>query len=171
MHRKTRLRIWSYFKPEDRAMLRTPGQEVDLATISTSETQQLIDDMLVTMRQAEGIGLAAPQIGRSIRLAVIDHATEPTLRDDLVLINPRIVQPSVDVELGEEGCLSIPKVFGMIERSLRIRVQAFDRRGLPFQLDAHDLLARVIQHEVNHLDGILFIDHATKIVKGKDLLS
>lgn len=170
MARKTTLRIWSYFSPADRAMLRQPAVDVDMANITTPPTQQLIDDMLITMRQAEGIGLAAPQIGRSIRLTVIDRSVDPLLTDDLVLINPRVLQPSLVCELGEEGCLSIPKVFGEVERSKRLRLHAFDRRGLPYQLEAQDLLARVIQHEINHLDGILFIDHAVKITKGKELL-
>lgn len=152
-------------------MLRTAGAEIAIGDIQTPLLQQLIDAMLVTMRQAEGIGLAAPQIGQSIRLAVIDRSTNHQLKDDLVIINPVILYSSLDKEIGEEGCLSIPKVFGDVERSVQIRIRAFDRRGLPFQLEAQHLLARVLQHEIDHLNGKLFIDHALKITKGKSLLS
>jgi peptide deformylase len=166
----TKLRIFSYFTPSDRAQLRVVADPVDLAGVDEQKFQQLIDDMLITMRQANGIGLAATQIGERCRLAVIDRSADPSLTDDLILINPQRSDPSIEQEMGEEGCLSIPKVFGMVERPTSITLRAFDRRGRPYRLNASGLLARVIQHETDHLDGILFIDHHPQITKGQKLL-
>jgi peptide deformylase len=115
--------------------------------------QQLIDDMFETMYAASGIGLAAPQVGRTERVAVVDVDG-----NRLVLVNPEIVWTEGS-DVAEEGCLSIPGVFGDVERALRVSVRALDRDGNPFEVQAAELLARAIQHEVDHLHGRLFIDH------------
>lgn len=121
--------------------------------VVTDELRRLIDDMFDTMYAAQGIGLAAPQVGRSERLAVIDIEKNP-----IVIINPEIV-----VEEGaakaEEGCLSIPDVYGDVERARRVVVRALDREGKPFEVEAEELLARALQHEIDHLHGKLFIDY------------
>jgi len=119
----------------------------------TDVLQTLIDDMFATMHAAEGIGLAAPQVGRSERLAVIQVDDAP-----LVIINPEIVSTAGRAK-AEEGCLSIPEIYGNVERPERIVVRALDRNGTPFELEASGLLARCIQHEVDHLNGKLFIDY------------
>lgn len=120
----------------------------------TDEIKMLIDDMFEAMIDANGVGLAAPQVGKKLRLfvAVAD--------DDVkrVFINPQIVSTSEEVGDYEEGCLSIPGVYETIRRPVRVRVQALDENGKPFTLEADGLLARIIQHETDHLDGILFID-------------
>lgn len=170
MAKPTRLRIWSLFNADDVSMLRTPGQPMSLDQLDQPEMQQRIDDMLLTMRKAEGIGLAAPQIGQSLRLAVIDRAVDDVLTDDLVMMNPTWQPIGANQENGEEGCLSIPKVFGMVSRHFAIRLTYFDRHGQQQSLDARGLLARVIQHECDHLNGVLFIDHATSYTKGQELL-
>lgn len=126
----------------------TPVAEV------TDELRQLADDMLETMYAARGIGLAAPQIGRTERLAVVDLDEEP-----LVLFNPQIVKADGPVEKAEEGCLSIPEVYGDVERPTHIVVRYLDRDGTEIEREAGDLLARCIQHEVDHLEGKLFIDY------------
>lgn len=151
-------------------MLRTPGQPIDLSQIEQPEFQQLIDQMVLTMRKAEGVGLAAPQIGQSIRLAVIDKAVDPKLTEDVVLINPAWQAKGAQQERGEEGCLSIPKVFGEKMRFTAVTVTAFDRFGKKFTLTAEHLFARVIQHEVDHLNGVLFIDQVERITRGQELL-
>lgn len=118
------------------------------------EIRQLANDMLETMIDADGVGLAAPQIGRSIRMFVI-MADDDVKR---VFINPQIIKTSNEVGPYDEGCLSIPQVYETIVRPLQVTVQAYDENGKRFTLDADGLLARCIQHENDHLDGILYID-------------
>jgi peptide deformylase len=138
------------------AILRT--ETTPVAEI-TDELQRLIDDMFETMHAAQGIGLAAPQVGRSERLAIVEIEGER-----LVLINPAIVSESGS-EKGEEGCLSIPDVYGDVERSARVTVHALDRNGKAFEIDADGLMARCLQHEIDHLHGKLFIDHLSFLKK------
>lgn len=118
------------------------------------EIRQLAKDMLETMIDADGVGLAAPQIGRSIRMFVI-KADDDVER---VFINPEIIKTSNEVGPYDEGCLSIPQVYETIVRPLAVTVQAYDENGKRFTLDADGLLARCIQHENDHLNGVLYID-------------
>jgi peptide deformylase len=119
----------------------------------TDEMRTLIDDMFETMYAAEGIGLAAPQVGRTERICVVDVDGEA-----YALVNPEIVERE-GADRAEEGCLSIPEIFGDVDRDEQVVVRALDRNGEPFELEATGLLARCIQHEVDHLDGKLFIDY------------
>ena len=119
----------------------------------TDELRRLADDMLETMYTAKGIGLAAPQVGRPERLTVIDVDERP-----LVLFNPEILLAE-GKQKAEEGCLSIPDVYGDVERAARVVVRALGRDGAPLEVDATELLARCLQHEIDHLHGRLFIDH------------
>jgi peptide deformylase len=133
------------------------------------ELQQLIDDMIETMREAPGVGLAAPQIGKSIRLAVIE--TLPELDEDgqeiegsrelYTIINPEITRRSRKMVDGIEGCLSIPGYVGEVERHEEVHVQALDRNGKPFKLKVNGWTARIFQHEIDHLNGVLYIDQLT----------
>ncbi|MDR1747878.1 MAG: peptide deformylase [Spirochaetaceae bacterium] len=127
------------------------------------EIRALIADMFVDLDRERGIGLAAPQVGKSIRLFVIK------VDDNIerVFINPQIIGTSQEMVLYEEGCLSIPKVWEKILRPSGVTVQALNERGRPFTLEADGLLARVIQHEYDHLNGILFIDRAKPEVREK----
>jgi peptide deformylase len=118
----------------------------------TKETKALIDDMIETMRHAAGLGLAAPQVRVTQRLFVYDVGEGPQ-----ALINPVIVE-SEGEELGIEGCLSIPKLQGEVPRAARVVVTGWNREGKSVRIEATELLARVFQHEIDHLDGILFID-------------
>lgn len=170
-HRKPRLRVWTIFKTQDRSVLSRAAETVPLNVVGTSDFQGLIDDMVKTMYDANGIGLAAPQIGKSWRLAIVAPEADRTLSAPVVLINPTIKQASVEQEDGEEGCLSVPGVFGRVRRSKNISIAAFDRHGKPLQLQAQDLFARVIQHELDHLDGVLFLQRSMKITRGQELLS
>ena len=113
----------------------------------------LINDMFDTMYAAEGIGLAAPQVGRLERVAVLDVGDQP-----LVIVNPEIVKAEGSAK-GEEGCLSIPEIYADVERPAHVVVSALDRDGKPFSIDATELLARCVQHEIDHLHGKLFIDY------------
>ncbi|HEU6451920.1 MAG TPA: peptide deformylase [Gemmatimonadaceae bacterium] len=123
----------------------------------TDELRELIDDMFETMYAARGIGLAAPQVGRTERITVVDVDGNP-----IVLVNPEIVL-SEGKTREEEGCLSIPDIYGDVDRAKRVVVRALDRDGKPFEIDAEDLLARCMQHEIDHLHGRLFIDHLSLV--------
>jgi len=133
------------------------------------ELQQLIDDMIDTMRAAKGVGLAAPQVGRLLRLTVIE--TLPDVDDEgndiegtrelYVIANPEIVWRSRDMVDGIEGCLSIPGYLGEVERHASIRVRARDRHGKKIRLRLRGWTARIFQHEIDHLDGVLYIDKLT----------
>ena len=118
------------------------------------EHRQLIDDRFETMYAAHGIGLAAPQIGRTESIAVVDVDDEA-----YAIVNPVIVENDADPVKGEEGCLSIPDVYGDVTRPERVKVRALDRDGNEFEIEAEGLLARCLQHEIDHLDGRMFIDH------------
>lgn len=120
--------------------------------------QEVIDfanEMIHTMIEGNGVGLAAPQVGDLRRMFVVQIPEE----DPIVFINPDILETSMETEPYEEGCLSIPQIFTNIVRPSEVRIQAWNLKGRPFVLEADDLLARVIQHEMDHLNGILFIDH------------
>ncbi len=137
-------------------VLRAPSSPVDLEAMR-QDLPKLLRDMWATMYAVRGVGLAAPQIGLNIRLAVID--VRPQGRSQrLVLINPEIARKSGSA-YEEEGCLSLPGLYAKISRSSRARVRAWDARGEPWEMEGEGLLGRAFQHEVDHLDGKLFIDH------------
>lgn len=119
------------------------------------ELQQLIDDMFDTMYHAKGVGLAAPQIGVSLRLSVVDVSGDKS--EQLVLINPEIIA-SHGEKAFEEGCLSVPGAYDTVIRAQKVTVQALDRAGNPFEITGEDLLAECFQHEIDHLNGKLFVD-------------
>ena len=123
--------------------------------------RRLVDDLFETMQAAKGVGLAANQVGVAQRVAVVDVG--PDDPPPIALINPRIVQVSDEVETAEEGCLSIPEIFGEVERPLRVTVEALDREGRPFRAEVSGYKARAVQHEIDHLDGVLFLDHLSAV--------
>ncbi len=123
--------------------------------------RQLVDDLFETMRAAKGVGLAANQIGVARRVAVVDIGEEDP--PALVLINPVIVERGEEDETAEEGCLSIPEIFGDVTRPLRVVVEALDQEGKRARTEAHGYKARAILHEIDHLDGILFLDHLSAV--------
>jgi peptide deformylase len=124
--------------------------------------QRLIDDMFETMYAAPGVGLAATQVGIPQRVAVMDCAVEEGQREPMVVINPEIVEPAEPEEV-EEGCLSVPGVRDKIKRYKRIKLRALDRTGKPYEIEADGLLAQCIQHEVDHLNGKLYIDYLSTL--------
>ena len=134
----------------------------------SEDVVSFLDDMAQTMRDADGVGLAAPQVGKNIRVIVIDMPLpEEDKREFYELINPEIVS-SRGFQIGEEGCLSVPGFFANIRRKEHVQVSALDRRGDRFTIDADGMLSRVLQHEIDHLDGILFFDRLGKLKR--DLL-
>ncbi len=165
------LPIYTYGQP----VLRQRASEV---TADEPDLQQLIDDMLETMMVAHGVGLAAPQVGRPIRLFVADlrpSADDVAEENDgvlpdwargpLVLINPEISAPGGSNVIIEEGCLSIPDLREDVQRPDQLTVRYLDRHFEPHEIQAHGLLARVVQHELDHLDGVLFVDRVSPIRK------
>ncbi len=149
--------------------------------------QTLIDDMIETMRHAPGVGLAAPQVGISERLAVVEYAEEDeddeveTVHEDVnkppkppkpkqlfVLINPEIVKASEEKVMGIEGCLSIPGLLGEVERHHALHVKALNRHGKPVKLKVDGWLARIFQHEIDHLNGVVFTDLAARVWQPKE---
>ena len=134
-------------------VLSRPGEPV---TEFDAELRTLIADMFETTYAEQGIGLAAPQVGVSKRLATIDISMGKNPKDKLVLINPEIIFRE-GKQYGEEGCLSFPEIREKVVRAAKVRVRAQDERGKWFEMDGDDLLARCFQHEIDHVDGMLFI--------------
>ena len=127
-----------------------------------AELATLIQDLFETMKAYEGVGLAANQVGVTRRVLVVDVPLEDGRRQRLALVNPVIVERSGS-EVGEEGCLSIPGVFEDVSRSSAVRITAQDERGEPLEIEAEGFLARALQHEIDHLDGVLFIDRLSPL--------
>jgi peptide deformylase len=133
-----------------------------------SDLQSLIDNMVETMREAPGVGLAAPQVNVSSRVIVVefgDEEDEDAPKKLFTLVNPEIIRSSSETEMGLEGCLSIPDFVGEVERSSAVTIKGQNRRGQPVRIKADGWLARIFQHEIDHLDGILFIDRADRVWK------
>ena len=127
------------------------------------ELRRLIDDMFATMYEAPGIGLAAPQIGISRRLIVMDPSKEDQPNTPMVMLNPEILQRSEEMRAHEEGCLSIPEFTAEIERPARARVAYIDREGKPREAELEGIWATLVQHEIDHLNGVLFIDYLSRL--------
>jgi peptide deformylase len=141
--------------------LHQPSQPV---TVITNEILDLIDDMFETMNQSNGIGLAAPQVGKNIRVIIVD--TQLKKAKPFALINPEIVHAEGE-QFYEEGCLSCPGLSGNVKRAAKVTVLGLDENSDDVKIDAENLLAVVLQHEIDHLDGILFIDRLSEEEKEK----
>lgn len=130
------------------------------------DLKRLVDDLIETMREAPGVGLAAPQIAMQQRVIVVEFGD---LEDEevplklYVVINPEITRTSSEMSIGMEGCLSIPGILGDVERPEAVTVKGQDRNGRPIKIKASGWLARIFQHEIDHLNGVLFVDHAIKV--------
>lgn len=141
----------------------TPAAAVD------DELRALMDDMLETMYDAPGIGLAAIQVGVPLRVIVMDLAGKDEEPQPLYLVNPEILDPSDELSVYEEGCLSVPEYYEEVERPARCRVRYLDYRGEAQVMEAEGLLATCIQHEMDHLEGVLFIDHLSRLKRDRIL--
>jgi len=139
-------------------ILRETAQPVPAVT---DELRTLVADMFETMYAAEGVGLAAPQVGLPVRVIVVDPQDEVT--KPFALFNAQVVSLGSTTDKAEEGCLSIPGIRDIVERPLACVVEAVDMEGKPVRLEAEGFLARVLQHEVDHLNGVLFLDHLSPI--------
>src|SRR5205085_3479370 len=142
-------------------ILRTKARSIDRSEIQSAAVQRLIDDMIETMQEYHGVGLAGPQVHEGLRLfvAILDAGRDvDTPSDPVAIINPEITPVNPEVIEDWEGCLSIPDIRGRVPRLREIKVRALDRKGDRVEIRAQDFPARVIQHETDHLDGILFFD-------------
>ena len=150
-------------------VLRSRARAIDPADIRSTRIQTLIDDMIETMREYQGVGLAAPQVHESLRVFVAGFAPDEDEDEEdraervplMALINPEIAPIGTAVVEDWEGCLSIPDIRGRVPRAREISVRAYDRQGKRIELRARGFTARVIQHETDHLDGVLFFDRMT----------
>jgi peptide deformylase len=131
-----------------------------------AEIRQLMDDMLETMYGAIGIGLAAPQVGKPSRVIVLDVARESAKPQPLKLANPEIIWRSPELTTGSEGCLSLPEHYAEVTRSAAIRLRYLDYQNEIREIETSGLLATCLQHEIDHLDGVLFVDHISSLKRG-----
>ena len=150
------LKILSYPDPKLRRKSAPVGK-------MDGKVEKLLDDMAETMYDAPGVGLAAPQVGLNLRICVIDVSPREENSQGLIeLINPLIISAE-GVQMEEDGCLSIPGFVSEVKRKAKVKVQALNRNGKPFEIEGTGLLARAFQHEIDHLDGILFIDRLSRL--------
>jgi len=139
------------------------NQPCEKVTKVDADLLRLMDDMLETMYAAPGIGLAAPQVGVLKRVVVIDVSKDPDNPKPMQLVNPEIVWSSDELTDYEEGCLSLPDHYSQVTRPARVRVRYMDRTGATQEIEADGLLAVCLQHEMDHLEGVLFVDHISKL--------
>jgi peptide deformylase len=146
-------------------VLRAKARPLEKAEIRGAVIQKLIDDMIDTMAEYHGVGLAAPQVHEGVRLfvAMLGEADDEEEAEPIALLNPEITIVRKELVEDWEGCLSIPDIRGRVPRAREIKVRAIDRTGARIELNAHDFPARVIQHETDHLDGVLFFDRMTSL--------
>lgn len=163
-------RILTIDNPQDLAILRAVAAPVPDGHIGTTHVQRIITDLKDTLvNSSNGIAIAAPQIGESVRIFVVSpQAFGEDHTDFLVCINPKISRFSKERKDLEEGCLSIPNVYGNVTRSVKVTLDAYNEHGQAFRRGASGLLAQIFQHETDHLDGILFTDSATDVRDSND---
>lgn len=150
-----KLKIFKYGSDVLRAMAQ-PVENI------SDETQKMAQDMLRIMYDSDGVGLAAPQVGISSRIIVIDVNSNDLSCEPLIFINPEIIKQAGQV-VAEEGCLSVPDVRGEVKRAEKVTLEALNLDGEKVRIEAADLLARALQHEIDHLNGVLFIDHLGRL--------
>jgi peptide deformylase len=150
-----------------RPLVILPDKELRLVSASVPRiddgVRRLADDMLATMYDAPGIGLAAVQVGVHQRVVTIDVSREDEARQPMVFVNPEVVWRSDELSVYEEGCLSIPEYYEEVERPARVKVRFTNLAGEPQEIDADGILATCLQHEIDHLEGVLFIDHISRL--------
>ena len=149
---------------EPNPILHKKGAALTAADLATPKIKKLIVDMTETMYKSDGVGIAAPQVSESLLLCVIAKKYAGT-KEDLVLANPVWEKKSVLKTTDDEGCLSVPGIWGEVKRYKKIKVQALDKNGRPIEFVAENFFARIVQHETDHTNGILFIEKAKKLYR------
>ncbi len=151
---------------EPNPMLHKRGRDLTKAEVSTPAIKKLIKNMIETMYIKDGVGIAAPQVNESLQVCIIAKQFSPLQNnEDLALINPTWTKISLKTNWDTEGCLSVPFVYGEVKRYSKIKVKALNRHGEEIEFEASDFPARIVQHEVDHLNGILFIEKARNLKK------
>src|SRR3989339_425185 len=148
---------------EPNKILRRVGDKLTPADLATPKMKKFIVDLTETMYVEDGVGIASPQVGNSIQLCIIAKNFTPNKKRDLVLVNPVWKKTTLKTSWDTEGCLSVPGIYGEVKRYVEINVTALDENGKPIQFKAKNFFCRIIQHEVDHLNGILFIDKARNL--------
>lgn len=148
---------------EPNPLLHKVSKNLTAEQINSKEIKDFVSDLIETMYAKDGVGIASVQVGNPIQLCVIAKNFTPEKESDLILINPKFVKASVLREWNEEGCLSVPNVYGSVRRYKKIKVSALNMNGEPIEFVATEFFARIIQHEIDHLNGILFIEKAKKL--------
>lgn len=148
---------------EPNPLLHQVSKNLTADEINSPTTKEFIGNLIDTMYAKDGVGIASVQVGNPIQLCVIARDFTPDKTADLILINPNFVKASVLREWAEEGCLSVPNIYGSVRRYKKIKVSALNIKGNKIEFIARDFFARIIQHEIDHLNGILFIEKAKKI--------
>jgi len=156
------MRILTINNKKDEKILRQPTKKIDFKTFPKKELRELIVKLRLVMKKANGVGLSANQIGESLSVFVARLGEK-----FYVIINPEVIKKSKEVVIFEEGCLSVPGYFGMVERPEKITIVGFDQKGKKIKIKAWGVLARVFQHEIDHLNGIIFIDKAKNLREQK----
>jgi len=148
---------------EPNEILHQVTKELKLEDLSTPKFKKLVTDLAETMYATDGVGIAANQVGQSLQVCVIAKQYTFNPREDLILVNPRWEKLSIRKTIDTEGCLSVPYTYGEVKRYKKIRVKALDKNGKPLNFVAEDFFARIVQHEVDHLNGHLFIEKAKNL--------
>src|SRR3989344_5004860 len=148
---------------EPNPLLHRVSKNLTAEEISSKETGEFLANLIETMYAKDGVGIASVQVGNPIQLCVIAKNFTPEKLNDLVLINPKFTKASVLRSWDEEGCLSVPNIYGSVRRFKKIKVSALNTKGEPIEFVATEFFARIIQHEIDHLNGVLFIDKAKKL--------
>lgn len=146
-------------------ILRKVGRRITPSDFDDPKFTEMFQDLIDTMYERDGVGIAAPQIGQSIQVCAVAKDYTEDKKRDLILVNPVWQKKSITRVWGEEGCFSVPNIFGKVKRCKKIIVSAIDDTGKPIKFEANDFFARVIQHEVDHLNGVLFIDKAKDLYR------
>jgi len=153
---------------EPNPILHKKGRDLTVTELGTPEIKKLIKNMVETMYVKDGVGIAAPQVAQSLQLCVIAKKFSPLNKnEDLILVNPIWKKTSILKAWDVEGCLSIPEIYGEVKRYTKIKVQALNQFGEKIEFETTDFPARIVQHEVDHLNGVLFIEKARKLQKIK----
>jgi peptide deformylase len=163
-------KILTIFNPAERDVLKQAVAPIELGKLSDREFMNIIKDLTKAMKKHDGVGIAANQLGWPYRIAIISGQAQKPRTKDLWLINPEITWSSPETVEIEEGCLSVPGVYGLVQRPEMVKITSLTPAGQIMSLDAAGGLARVIQHEIDHLNGIVFTDRTNKITQGAEKL-
>ncbi|HSR88947.1 MAG TPA: peptide deformylase [Candidatus Udaeobacter sp.] len=148
---------------EPNPLLHQVSKNLTAEEINSKEIKEFVGNLIETMYAKDGVGIASVQVGNPIQLCIIAKNFTPSKKEDLILINPSFEKKSILREWSEEGCLSVPNIYGSVRRFKKIKVSALNAKGEKVEFMATDFFARIIQHEIDHLNGILFIEKAKKL--------